>query len=151
MVEAEVRPVALMKQGPPRDIADWWDHWFESPFRTMTRWIPDTVRVEDRDDQVIVRVEVPGIDPKDLDLTVHPHSLTVRGEWEKEMKSGRDDDEDGSREGRFVRTVSFPVEVQPDLVEARYHHGVLRITLPKKDPDLTGHKVRIRNDDEEGA
>lgn len=86
------------------------------------------------DDEAVVTVELPGVDPKEVDLSVIGHVLTLQGERKDEPSV--DSDAYHRREratGRFVRTVRLPFEVEAEKVQARCEHGVLRITLPRKE------------------
>ncbi len=86
------------------------------------------------DEEVVVVVEVPGVDPKAVDLSVVGHVLTLQGERPEE--SGVTEEAYHRREritGKFVRTIRLPFEVEADKVQARYEHGVLRVTLPRKE------------------
>jgi HSP20 family protein len=83
-----------------------------------------------RDGKVVVKVDLPGIDPKSVDVTVHGDRLTLAGERKaehEESKAGRFYRE--LRYGRFQRTVRLPGPVDPDTVTARYRDGVLEITM----------------------
>ena len=79
-----------------------------------------------------VAAELPGIDPRDVELDLRDNALTLRGEKRFE----RDEGEGGRRYtersyGRFERTIALPTEVDADKVEASYENGVLKVTLPK--------------------
>lgn len=83
-------------------------------------------------DEIRVRAEVPGVDPKDLDISVTGDVLTLSGEKREEHES-----QEGSshyterRYGSFRRTVQLGSPVDLDRVEARHEHGVVTITLQK--------------------
>lgn len=88
--------------------------------------------VEDKDDAYVVRAELPGIDPKDVELNLRDNALTISGE----KRAEHNEDEEGRRYsersfGRFERTIPFETEVDADKVEASCNNGVLTITLPK--------------------
>jgi HSP20 family protein len=83
-------------------------------------------------DEIRVRAEVPGVDPKDLDISVTGDVLTLSGEKREERES-----KEGSshyterRYGSFRRTVQLGSPVDLERVEARHEHGVVTITLQK--------------------
>ena len=86
------------------------------------------------DEEAVVAVELPGVDPKAVDLSVVGQVLTLQGERVEE--SGVAEEAYHRREraaGKFVRTIRLPFEVESDKVRARYENGVLRITLPRKE------------------
>lgn len=90
------------------------------------------VDVVDQDKQIIVRAEVPGVDRKDLDISVTDNLVTIKGRVEHESK-----EEEGTyyrreiNRGTFERTVMLPGEVDADNATARFSDGVLELTLPK--------------------
>lgn len=98
-------------------------------------------------DNVIVRAALPGIDPKDVDITVTGNLLTIKGEIKEEKKI-----EEGNyflREigmGEFERSITLPVDVDADKVKANYHDGFLDITLPAQEA-LKGKKVEITTEE----
>jgi HSP20 family protein len=82
-----------------------------------------------KSDALGVRVDLPGIDPEHVEVSLHGRILTVRGE----RKAGHDDEDVGYREvryGQFERSLTVPEGIDPDAVQARYVNGVLEITMP---------------------
>lgn len=114
----------------------WWRpmSWERAPWSGLMsldgRW--PRVDIVERDKEVVVRAEVPGIDRKDLDVSVSDSSVTIKGETHRDKE-----EEDGDfyrcerARGAFARTLSLPAEVDADKVAARFSDGVLEITLPK--------------------
>jgi HSP20 family protein len=84
------------------------------------------------DKRVVVRLEVPGMDKKDLDVEVQGDALVVRGEkrFERETSEGRYRVLQCAY-GNFRRVVPLPTPVLTDKAKAEYKNGVLRIELPK--------------------
>jgi HSP20 family protein len=102
------------------------------------RWIPPLESFL-KDGQLVVRVDVPGVDPQSLDISVEGDRLSVKGE----RRSTREEDKSGRsyREvvyGSFERTVTLPWDVDADSVKAACKDGVLEITM--KAPEKTGAK-----------
>ena len=82
---------------------------------------------------VQVDVEVPGIDPATLDISVAGDVLTIRGEKAAAAKEpARHFHRVERRYGSFLRSLTLPAPVEPDRVEATVHQGVLSIRLPKQ-------------------
>lgn len=81
----------------------------------------------------VVTAAVPGIDPKDLDISVEDEVLTIKGEHRKESDAG-----EGNylrrelRTGSFQRALRLPPTVDAENATANFEHGVLKLTLPKK-------------------
>jgi HSP20 family protein len=94
-------------------------------------WKP-AIELQDREDELILRAEVPGIEGKDLDIRVSRNAITLRGEHQYNHKN----EEKGYVRsefyyGKFERTVGLPVAVQNDKVRADFTNGILTLTLPK--------------------
>lgn len=93
-----------------------------------------SLEVAETDQAYTVTAELPGIDPKDVDIDLRENALTISGE----KRSERDEENGGRRYsersfGRFERTIPLETEVDADRVEARCDNGVLKITLPKNE------------------
>ena len=84
------------------------------------------------DDAVVVKSAIPGIDPKDLDITITDDILTIKGETktEEEVKEEHYIRRE-RRYGAFSRSLAIPVPVVADKAEAEFENGVLTLTLPK--------------------
>lgn len=108
------------------------------------RWVPPLESFL-RDGQLVVRVDVPGVAPESIDLSVDGDRLTVKGE----RRSAHEQDKGGRhyREvvyGSFERTMSLPWEVDPDSVKATCKDGVLEITM--RAPEKTGaRKIAVEH------
>lgn len=90
------------------------------------------VDVIDRDNEVLVRAELPGMAKDDLEISLTDQTVTIRGETHKESKEEHGDF--FRREitsGSFQRTLALPAEVMGDVAKATFHDGVLELTLPK--------------------
>lgn len=88
------------------------------------------VEISETDKEIRVTAEVPGMEEKDIDVTLDDGVLTVRGEKRSESE---DKDRQFSERfyGRFERRIPVGVEVQEDRVAANFKNGVLTVTLPK--------------------
>jgi HSP20 family protein len=91
-----------------------------------------SVDVIDRDDEVVVRAEVPGYRKEDIEVSVSDSSLTIKGEMKTEEKEEKGDYYrcEISR-GAFSRTVSLPAPVDDAKAKASMKDGVIELTLPK--------------------
>ena len=90
------------------------------------------IDVIDRDAEVVVRAEVPGVKKEDLDVSVSEGTVTIKGESKHEEKEEKGDyfRSEISR-GSFLRTVILPGSVDPDKAASSFRDGVLELTLPK--------------------
>ncbi len=94
--------------------------------------MPTLELVEDGDD-LVVRVEVPGAEADDLDIDVSTHTLTVRGEIRQDDRGSGAVYHSERRYGRFQRSVSLPVAVDPDRATAQFQQGLLELRLPRQE------------------
>ncbi|HXG50178.1 MAG TPA: Hsp20/alpha crystallin family protein [candidate division Zixibacteria bacterium] len=131
---------ALIRWDPFRELASWHrdiDELFDRLFSfdrggisSLAAWMP-AVESFTKDGQYVIRVDLPGVDPKDMEVSVLENRLTVRGE----RKASKEVDRAGYRYteasyGKFERTLSLPEGVDRDKIAAKYEHGVLEISIP---------------------
>jgi HSP20 family protein len=111
-----------------------WDSFFErGPKAEPGEWYPSLDLAETKND-VVIKAEVPGMDPKDIDISLSNGVLTIKGEKKQEREEKEGDYHFSERSfGAFTRAVQLPTEVQSDKIEASYKNGVLKITLPKSE------------------
>ena len=82
---------------------------------------------------VTLKIEVPGIDEKDIDVRIENNTLTVHGERKFEKEEKEENFRRVERQyGSFTRSFTLPNTVDPNQVQANYDKGVLKITLAKK-------------------
>ena len=144
--------------GPFEDIERMYDRWFENffsrnwlqPFRReWPSWSEMSIPAEsrmpkvdviDRDDEVVVRAEIPGVVKENLEVNVSDNVLTIKAETKREKKEEKGDYYrcEISR-GSFARTLSLPHYVDHEKAKANFKDGVLELTLPKLE------KVKRRN------
>jgi HSP20 family protein len=134
----------------------WEDPWTGSPFsmlrrmqEEMDRWLggmggfggfgagfpqafTPTVDMRETENEVIVKADIPGVEPEDLEVYCTDNALIIRGEMRREEER----DERGvhraeRRYGRFERALPLPAEVNRDQIQANFRNGVLEIRLPK--------------------
>ena len=105
--------------------------WLPTTLSGESPWGP-AVDVRETENEVIVEVEIPGLGPEDLNVSVTDGTLTIKGEKKLEREEKRGDFRLAERSyGSFSRTVSLPKHVKAEKAEAVQRQGVLRITLPK--------------------
>jgi HSP20 family protein len=91
------------------------------------------VDVYEDEHNVTLKVEVPGIDEKDIDIRLENNTLTVHGERKIEKEEKEENYRRVERQyGSFTRTFTLPTTLDSENVSANYDKGVLSITLPKK-------------------
>ncbi len=133
-----MRELESIKRDMERLVGD-----FVEPFpaRHLFRWprlsendaYYPSIELINRDNEYLVRVELPGIDKKDLDLTITDDTLTIKGEA-KRSEEVKEDEYLLSEVtyGKFSRTITVPTEVESGKARAKANNGILEITLPKK-------------------
>jgi len=99
---------------------------------TTTAFAPPVDVYED-EHNVTLKIEVPGIDEKDIDVRIENNTLTVHGERKFEKEEKEENYRRVERQyGSFTRTFTLPTTVDGEKVSANYDKGVLKVTLPKK-------------------
>jgi HSP20 family protein len=110
---------------PSEEQQDW-------PIRT---WGLD---LDERDDRVRVRAELPGFEPQDLDVQINDDVLTIRAEKKQESEQ--------EQEYRsFRRTITLPRGIDPEKVEASYRNGVLTLEMPKA-AEARARRIQIQGE-----
>ena len=93
------------------------------------------VDMEETENEVIVKAEMPGLDPKDFQISLTESSLTIKGERKEEKEEKKKNYHMVERRyGSFYRSIPLPCPVESDKVEANYKKGILEVTLPKAEP-----------------
>jgi HSP20 family protein len=112
-----------------------WDDFGIPRFSGIVRNIP-AIDLSEIGENLIVRAEVPGINPEDLDISVTEDRLHIKGEMRRESA---DQDDISQRVERshssFTRDIKLPCRVRNEEVEATYKEGVLTIVMPKCKPE----------------
>ena len=106
---------------------------FDDPWaRSWSRSSKPHLNVWTSPEAAVVTVQLPGVDPAALDLSLEGKTLTLRGERTPlELGDGESAPRRERAFGPFARTVELPFEVENDAVSASYEHGVLAVTLPR--------------------
>lgn len=113
----------------------------DSPLTTAS-FVPAVDVYEDAE-KVVLKLEVPGIEEKDLDVRVENHTLTVKGE----RKFAQEEKEENfhrieRRYGSFYRAFTLPSTVDTENVDAKYNAGVLKLELKKK-PEAQPKQIKV--------
>lgn len=147
----EIKEIQKAPAGRAVDLYDEMDRMFEnflgrgwlrpwrSGFPRAAEAAPEiklpTVNVIDRESEIVVRAEMPGVEKKDLDVTLSEDSVTIKGSTRKEEKEERGDYYRREiSEGSFCRTVGLPSTINTETAKASFKDGMLELTLPKVAP-----------------
>ena len=119
---------------------------FGAPFETMGgEWVPKIDVAETRD-AMVVKAEMPGVDPKDIAVTFMGDLLTLQGEREKATEENEERYHRMERTyGAFLRSVRLPMAVDGSRVTATFKNGVLVVTLPKT-PAAKGTLIPVKEE-----
>jgi HSP20 family protein len=100
-------------------------------FWEEAEWLP-AVDVAETKNEVVVNVEIPGMDPKEFDISLKEGTLTIKGEKKQERVEGEENYHLVERRyGAFSRSIPLPQEVESDKISTSYKEGILKVTLPK--------------------
>ena len=115
--------------------------WPEMP--SLGEWGP-TIDVTEDKEAVTVKAELPGVEQKDIDVSLREAVLTIKGDKhaEREEKDKRHHRVERSY-GAFLRSIRLPAAVEADKVTATFKDGVVTITLPKA-PEAKGTAISVK-------
>jgi HSP20 family protein len=154
------RPIEQQEEVIRMDLAPWrpfgevstlrdemdrlWDRFFgERPLeKTFSEnWLP-SVDISETEDHLIIRVELPGLETKDVNVSISGDLLTIKGEKKKEKEEKEEHHHYIERyAGTFTRSFRIPVNVKADQAEAVFDKGVLKVMFPKME---TSRKKEIK-------
>lgn len=133
--ESQIAPESSLTE-LRREMDDLFTSFFGETFPSTERFFgqgfaPD-FDISETDNEVIVKADLPGVDPKDVEISLTGNTMTVRGEKREEKEEKGDNVYRMERRyGGFCRAFTLPVDIQEDKVEASYKNGVLTVKLPK--------------------
>jgi HSP20 family protein len=128
-----------------REMDRLFDDAFGRPAPAPASWTP-TVDVRETKDAWVFELELPGVNPANVDVTAEQRVLTIRGE-KQAQRSESEEQRWVSLErvtGSFARSFRLPSAVREDAIEARYEFGLLTVTVPKAEkPEARKISVKI--------
>jgi len=99
----------------------------------LTPWAPE-VDIYETENELVVKADLPDVNPQDLDIRVENNILTIRGERKFDNKVNEDNYLRIERAyGPFTRSFSLPNTINTEAIKADYHNGVLSIRMPKRE------------------
>ncbi len=128
----ELHPFSLLR----REMNTLFDNFFRGfeiePFRSRLGVFNPRIDVKESDKDISVTAELPGLENKDIDVSLTRDSLTIKGEKKEEKEEkGKDYYRMERSFGSFNRTIPLPAEIDTDKVKAEFKKGLLIINLPK--------------------
>lgn len=141
-VRREDRPVSPIRRlwdifDLRSDLDEFFDELMEAPFFTRPLWsnVFPAIDIAETENEVVAKAELPGIDPKNLEVHVTEDTLSLKGEIKDEWEDkGVGYCRRERYSGSFERTLALPAKVKQEEVKAQYKDGILTITLPKVEP-----------------
>ena len=136
--------MAMVRWEPVRDLLtlqEKMNRMFEGSYRGASEedwalggsWAP-AVDIYEKDGNIVLKAELPGVDPKDVDIQLENNTLTLRGERKLDSEVKKENYHRVERAyGAFTRSFTLPSGVDPNAIKAEYKDGVLRLTLPKRE------------------
>jgi HSP20 family protein len=105
-------------------------------------WLP-VVDVHEEAERFVVRVDLPGVDPKDVEITAEKGVLTVRGQRHAEKRDNASGYERVERvSGAFLRRFTLPESAETAAIKAKQSNGVLEVTIPKL-PQVQPQRISV--------
>lgn len=130
--------------------------WLEAPGGRglgfpQAQWAPP-IEIFERDNQLVVRADLPGLSKDDIEIEITDNMLTIAGE----RREGREETRGGYRHserryGRFARSISLPEGVNAEDVRATFENGVLEITVPMPQRERREQRIAIQEGPSGGA
>jgi HSP20 family protein len=106
--------------------------------------VTPSLDLAETDSMLEVRMDIPGMEAKDIDIQVNANVLTVSGERKEEREEkGKTYHRVERRVGAFSRSVALPCPVKEDGVDAQYKNGILTVKLPKTE-EANARKITVK-------
>lgn len=126
-----------------RFVRDWRDWPWGRETGEARGWSP-AVDMMDRADEILVRADLPGLEQKDIEVTVDNGILTIRGERRQEEEAREDDYYCCERwSGSFLRSLTLPSGIDPEKIRASFRNGMLEVHIPKS-KQAAGKRIEIK-------
>lgn len=117
--------------------------WGNTP-STEVAFIP-AVDVHEEKDRFVVKADLPGVQPEEIEVTAEKGVLTLRGERKAEKRDSAEGYERLERvTGSFTRRFALPENVQAESIKAKFTHGVLEVSIPKQ-PEVAAKRVQVEH------
>ena len=143
LAERTPDPFSYLRNQVNRVFDDFWGESWLAPSREMAAGFWPQVDVTETDKEIKVSAEIPGVESKDIDVSVEEGMLTIKGKKKYEREEKEKDQYRMERSyGSFERAIELPAEVDESKAKAEFKKGVLRLTLPKR-PGAPSRRKKI--------
>ena len=143
---AEEHPFLPIQREMNRLFGDFLRDFGLDPFGRVREFgFEPSVDVWEDDKNIHIKAELPGLDEKDIDVTLTPDALSIRGEKKEE----KEEKENGywhkeTSYGSFQRSIALPEGINQEKVEAQFKNGVLNIEIPWLEGARAGKKITVK-------
>jgi HSP20 family protein len=108
-----------------------------------SQWAP-RVDIKEEPQRFVIQADIPGVDPKDIEIHMDKGILSIKGERKIESSASSDEYSRVERaHGMFYRRFALPDSANPEGITASGKHGVLEISIPKK-PETTPRRIEVQ-------
>ncbi len=131
----------------PGNLFDLFEDFLRTPFETgqLGQMEFPALNISEDANEIKIQAELPGMEAKDVDISLQNNNLVIQGEKKFEDEDKRDDYHRIERSyGSFYRNIPLPVKVDEDNIKANFKNGVLHIQLPKQ-AEAKGKKIEIES------
>lgn len=140
--QEESHPLARLR----RDFDELWDRFLEEgqtglSFGGESSMLGAQVDWDDKEDEYVVRAELPGFEPNEIDVKVAGNVLTMQAEHREE---GEEKEAGYRRYGSFYESFTLPQNIREESIDARYHNGVLELHLPKCETTSQAKRIAVK-------
>ena len=145
--------MTIMRHGPwqvhgshfPNDIRNAFDRFFasdEAQTAAAKQWMP-RVDIQEEDTRFAIFADIPGVDPKDIEITMEKGILSIKGERKSETseQNGKLTRTERSH-GLFYRRFALPDVANADGIQASGKNGVLEVSIPKR-PEVAPRRINV--------
>lgn len=130
-------------RGPTVSLFDWPLYFWREPLTVDGAYLAP-MEVFDRDGKTVVKLELPGIEMEDIDISLTGGLLTIKGEKKHEEEIKEENYYCSERSyGSFRRTISIPQGIDEGKISATYNGGVLEVELPKVESEKKERRVKV--------
>lgn len=127
-----------------RRMRPWWPERWSLP--AVLEISPPAVDLYEEKDDIVVKVELPGMDKDNIEVNLTDHTLTIKGKKKKEEEIKEENYYKSERSyGSFVRTLELPRDVHADKVKASFKNGILEVRLPKTE-EAKAKEIKVKVD-----
>ena len=146
-----MQPLPTLRRRDARLFSPWrdfdvFDDWTQrlSPAGETFLWAP-RVDFAEENGKYVLTAELPGIDPKDVDIEVEENTLSIKGEKKTEREESDERVQISERRyGSFERRFVLPSTADPEKITADFQKGVLKLEIPKR-AEARGRKIKVQS------